>query len=98
MKFLDSMQFARSRPLRATIISDGCRDYVVEVQEPAGASLLRDRRGRVLRFKSLLAAREAVQDAAAVTLSMRVAADEACSGGAMSDSGFSRVTISGREG
>ncbi len=98
MKLLDLMKFSRSRPSRATIISDGCRDYVVEVQEPASAGLLRDRRGRVLRFKTLRDARDAVRDATAITLSMRVAADEACCGGAMSDSGFSRVTISRRDG
>ncbi len=45
-------RIAGQRPVTARIVSDGCRDYVVEVVSDSGAGLLR--RGRKpLRFRSL---------------------------------------------
>lgn len=46
-------QKAAREPVRARIVSDGCRDYVVEVVSQGGAGLLRRRRGAALKFRSL---------------------------------------------
>jgi len=71
---------AARTPVRAHIVSDGCRDYVVEVVSSSGAGLLRHRRGNSLTFRSLadacrLLSRCGVDDA---VLRHRVAHDEAC--------------------
>jgi hypothetical protein len=76
-------QAASVHPIRARIVSDGCRDYLVEVVSPSGAGLLKHRRGKTLRFRSLgevhlLLNRCGVQEA---VLRQRVADDEAASGG-----------------
>jgi hypothetical protein len=73
---------AADQPIRAHIVSDGCRDYVVEVVSRSGAGLLRHWRGRTLKFRSLgeihqLLHRCGVRDA---VLRQRVADDEAASG------------------
>ena len=74
---------AAASPIKARIVSDGCRDYVVEVVSPSGAGLLRHWRGRTLRFKSLgeihqLLDRCGVRD---TVLRQRMADDEAAVGG-----------------
>ena len=76
-------QAATAQPMQARIVSDGCRDYVVEVVSRSGAGLLRHWRGKTLRFKNLgevhqLLQRCGVRDA---VLSQRVADDEAAAGG-----------------
>ena len=75
------------------IISDGCRDYVVEARRDSGAGLLTDRQGRPLRFASLAEARRAARHASDITLAMRVAADEACAGKSGAHSGFSLLPV-----
>ena len=93
MKLRDFKRCARQHPVRAVIISDGCRDYVVEVHQRNGAGSLTDRRGRVLRFSSLTDAKHAVRQASTIELAVRVAADEACAGDSMTDSGFATVAL-----
>ena len=73
---------AAEQPIHARIVSDGCRDYVVEVVSRSGAGLLRHWRGQTLRFRSLgeihqLLHRCGVRDA---VLRHRVADDEAAAG------------------
>ena len=46
-------QLASRVAVRACIVSDGCRDYVVELDCQNGAGLLRHRRGKTLRFRSI---------------------------------------------
>ena len=75
-------QAATAQPMQARIVSDGCRDYVVEVVSGTGAGLLRHWRGRTLRFRSLgevhqLLHRCGVRDA---VLRQRVADDEVAVG------------------
>ena len=74
---------AGREPVQARVLSDGCRDYVVEVCSEHGAGLLRRRGGRPMRFRNLsevqqLLNRCGVCDA---VLCQRVAHDEACSAG-----------------
>lgn len=74
---------AAGQSITARIVSDGCRDYVVEVVSNSGAGLLRHWRGRTLRFRSLgeihqLLHRCGVRD---TVLRQRVADDEAAAGG-----------------
>ena len=78
-------QAAADKPIQARIVSDGCRDYIVEVVSRNGAGLLRHWRGRPLRFRSLgeihqLLHRCGVRDA---VLRQRVADDEAAAGAAV---------------
>lgn len=68
----------RKAETKAVIISDGCRDYVVEVSHPQGKDVLADRQGRPLRFASLGQARRKFDCAHEVRLAVRIAADEAC--------------------
>ncbi len=77
-------QAAAEQPIRARIVSDGCRDYVVEVISRSGAGLLRHWRGETLKFANLgeihqLLHRCGVRDA---VLRQRVADDETAAGGA----------------
>jgi len=93
VKLRDFRKYARQQPARAVIISDGCRDYVVEIHQPNGAGLLTDRRGRALRFASLAEAKDTVSLAAEVQLAVRIAADEACAGETLQDSRFATVPL-----
>ena len=75
-------QAAATQPVKARIVSDGCRDYVIEVVSGSGAGLLRHWRGGTLKFKSLgeihqLLNRCGVRD---TVLRQRVADDEAAVG------------------
>lgn len=75
-------QEAARRSVKARVVSDGCRDYVVEVVLDSGAGILRHRRGRPLTFRSLgevhrLLNRCGVQE---TVLRQRLADDEACPG------------------
>ncbi len=85
----------REQPTTATIISDGCRDYVVEIQRTNGAGLLRDRRGRTVRFASLAEAKRTMQkaDVADICLSVRIAADEACAGPSANEPQFATIQL-----
>ena len=94
------MNFTSTRPhhvdgVSANIISDGCRDYVVAVEKFRGTELIRNWRGQVRRFASLAEAKRAVRGAnvSEIKLSIRVAADEACVGESLTDSGFATVTL-----
>ncbi len=79
----------------ANIISDGCRDYVVSMEHENNAELLRHWTGRVRRFASIADAKRAIRRAnvADIRLSIRVAADEACAGDTLQDSGFATVPL-----
>ncbi len=89
-------KLARKKALSAVIISDGCREYVVEVRHANGAGTLRDWRGRTRRFKALAQAQRVLRSAGVgeVALAVRIAADEACAGPALADSGFSTLSLS----
>jgi hypothetical protein len=66
--------------VRAHIVSDGCRDYVVQVVSNNVAGLLRHRRGKPLKFRSLAEARQVLSRCGVgeAVLRQRVAHDEAC--------------------
>ena len=72
---------AAKTPMRARIVSDGCRDYLVEVVSNSGAGLLRHRRGSVLKFRSLAEAHQVLSRCGidAAVMRQRVADDETCS-------------------
>ena len=86
---------AWAAPKSGRIISDGCRDYVIGVSHEQGIKMLMDRRGHPLRFPSLAQAKAALkrENVAEIRLSMRVAADEACAGACLQDSGFADVNV-----
>lgn len=90
----DFRRVARSQPLQAIIISDGCRDYLIEVRSKNGAGLITDRKGRPKRFNSLSLAKSAVRGACEVRLAVRIAADEACAAGGQQEQGFADMLIS----
>lgn len=85
----------RSPTVSANIISDGCRDYVVSIKREEGTDLMRTWRGQVRRFTSLANAKNALhrKKVGDIKLSIRIAADEACAGTALQDSGFASVTL-----
>ncbi len=88
------LRHAASRnTVNARIISDGCRDYIVEVVSQTGAGLLRHPRGNVLRFKSLVEARGMLASCGAknVVLRQRVADDE--TGSSASQVGFHDLPV-----
>jgi hypothetical protein len=66
--------------VRAHIVSDGCRDYLVEVVSNSGAGLLRHRRGGILKFRSLADAHRMLSrcGVAEAVMRQRVADDETC--------------------
>ncbi|MCR9258836.1 MAG: DUF6482 family protein [Pseudomonadaceae bacterium] len=72
-------RLALREDVHAHIISDGCRDYVVEIIAENGAGLLR-RRGQPLRFRSLSEAQGRLKKCrvSRAVLRHRVAHDEAC--------------------
>ena len=85
---------ARRQPLQAIVLSDGCRDYLVEVRSKNGAGLITDRKGRPKRFTSLSLAKNAVRGAYEVRLAVRIAADEACAADSRQEEGFAVMLIS----
>lgn len=70
---------AAKKPVAARIVSDGCRDYVVELVSQHGAGLLRRSRGSTLKFRSLGEAHRLLDRCGVhkVVLRQRVADDEA---------------------
>jgi hypothetical protein len=84
-----------SGPSSGTIISDGCRDYVVAIKQDQGTKILTNRRGKPLTFASLAAAKQRLLRANVddIQLAVRVAADEACAGATLQDSGFATVKV-----
>lgn len=97
MTLTDFRRRARREHLDATIISDGCREYVVEVRCGVELHAISDRRGRRKRFASLAEAKHAVKRARSIELAVRIAADEACASQAGLECGFSRIAL-GRPG
>ena len=93
MNIQDFRRLARKKRLTAIIISDGCRDYLVDIHSEHGAGALTDRKGRRLRFGSLDQAKRAIKAAANIQLAMRVAADEACGGDTPNQSPFSLLAV-----
>lgn len=77
------------------IISDGCRDYFVSIEADKGTTILTNRRGQPLRFASLADAKQRLRRANVqnIQLEVRVAADEACAGDTLEDSGFAAVKL-----
>ena len=96
MRISDLKRAARAAPTAATIVSDGCRDYVVQIRRPRGIGILQDRKGRPLRFASLAEAKRTVQRARVtdISLDVRVAADEACAGPSLPEAQFASLRIS----
>ncbi|MEM7098643.1 MAG: hypothetical protein AAF541_10335 [Pseudomonadota bacterium] len=94
MTLSDFRRLARREEIGARIISDGCRDYVVEIRRGQAAGVLTDRKGRRKRFASLSEAKRAVKRAQTIHFAIRVAADEACAGQSASDSGFATLQLS----
>ena len=95
MTLTELKRSVREQPTAATIISDGCRDYVVEIHRASGAGILRDRNGRTLRFPSLAEAKRAMRKAEIndISLSVRIAADEACAGPSANEPQFATLRI-----
>ena len=86
-------RLARKDTVDAVIISDGCRDYVIELHTTKGADLLTDRKDRPRRFASLAQAKRAVKRASSISLAVRIAADEACAGSTIQPSPFARLLL-----
>ncbi len=82
-------------PKAGAIISDGCRDYIAEVHYNGRTEVLTDKQGKPARFPSLPAAKNALRRAkvGTITLSIRVAADEACAGRSLHDAGFASLAL-----
>ena len=96
MTLSELKQLVKRRPdARAAIISDGCRDYVVEIHQQHGAGLLQDRKRRPMRFRSLAEATTAIKRARVgrITLKTRIAADEACAGATVAHPGFDELPL-----
>lgn len=79
MNVAELKRASRAGNVRARVISDGCRDYVVQIDHGAGGSLLCNRIKRPMRFRSLgeanaLLNRYNVMDR---RLAIRIADDEA---------------------
>ena len=71
---------AGREPVQARVVSDGCRDYVIEVVSEHGAGLLKRRGGRPMRFRTLAEVHELLGRCGVshAVLRQRVAHDEAC--------------------
>ncbi len=93
MKLREFKRLAQRTHTQAVIIGDGCRDYVVEIRHANGAGLLTDRRGRAVRARSLVQAKELAKYAGELEFTFRVAADEACAGESSADSTFSSLVL-----
>ena len=98
MKISELKRSAREQETSATIIGDGCWDYVIEIHRAGGAGILRDRRGRTLRFNSLANAKAAMRRAKVkdISLSVRIAADEACAGPSTMEPQFATLQLAVR--
>lgn len=74
---------AAQQAVQANIVSDGCRDYVIEVLSQTGAGLLRHRRGMPLKFRNLGEAHRVLKRCGVqkTVLKQRIADDEACFAG-----------------
>lgn len=72
-------RLAAREPVAANIVSDGCRDYLVEIVWEDATDLLRQRE-RPLRLRSLAEAHELLRACRVrrIVLRHRVAHDEAC--------------------
>ena len=86
-------RLARREPIRAVIVSDGCRDYVVELHTDSSSGLLTNWRGKRKRFASLAQAKHAVRHASNIELAVRVAADEAAAGLTQPTTAFSHLVL-----
>ena len=86
-------RLARSGNVEAVIVSDGCRDYVIELHTASGDHILTDRKRRPRRFASLELAKRAVKRATSVRLAVRIAADEACAGETLQTSPFAHLPL-----
>ena len=86
---------SRSQHTSGRIISDGCRDYIVGIKLDQDTEILTNRSGQPLRFASLAAAKQTLRQANVgdIQLVTRVAADEACAGGTLKDSGFASLKL-----
>ena len=73
---------ATRQPIRARVVADGCRDYIVEVLSEGGAGLLRHRRGEPMRFRSLGQVHDVLNRCGVreAVIRQRVADDEATAG------------------
>ncbi len=95
MRLAEFRRMARSTETRAVILSDGCRDYIVVVQDINGntSNVLTDRRKQTVRFRSIDHARRVVSAASEIQLSVRVAADEACTAPGSEGAPFAAMTL-----
>ena len=95
MKLLELKRSVKREPTSATIISDGCRDYVVAIQQPRRYSVLEDRNGKPMRFPCLAQARDTIgrADVRDINVATRIAADEACAGNSLQHSGFATLPL-----
>lgn len=53
MSLRELRRLATGKPVEARVISDGCRDYLIELVTDRDTQLLRDSRGRSQRFQNL---------------------------------------------
>lgn len=75
--------YAAREAVTARVVSDGSRDYVLEVVSENGVGLLRNRSGRTLRFRSLGEIRDVLGRCGVehAVIRQRVADDEVCFSG-----------------
>jgi len=71
---------ARKRAVTARVISDGCRDYLIEIITDSGAGLLRRWDNSVVKLRNLGDVHQLLERCGVdrVVLRQRVAQDEAC--------------------
>ena len=76
--------YAARQAVKARVVSDGCRDYVLEVVSDRGAGLLKHRSGRTLKFRSLGEIRDVLGRCGVdnAVICQRLADDEVCHPGA----------------
>ena len=86
---------ARRETLRARVISDGCRDYVIEIEDGEQVALLRRRRGRCYTMQSLQEAATLLKRCGVrrAVLRQRVAHDEAATSVSSPFQGFSELPL-----
>ena len=75
--------YAAREPVSVRVVSDGCRDYVLEVVSQHGAGLLRHRSGKTCRFRNLGEVRDVLGRCGVehAVICQRVADDEVCTAG-----------------
>jgi len=71
---------ARNRAVAARVISDGCRDYLIEIVTDSGAGLLRRWDNSLLKLGNLGEVHQLLRRCGVdrIVLRQRVAQDEAC--------------------